>query len=92
MDNRVAEVALKSCAVAIAVGLLFAHRAQAAAATDLLIRATAASFKVGANGMYNVTVSNVGGAAHQLVIECFVNQDISFGRVLDETRALARVA
>ena len=67
MDNRGAGV-LRSYAVTIAASLLLVHGANAVAPTDLVIRATAASFRVGSNGTYSVTVSNVGAAATDTTI------------------------
>jgi len=54
-----ATVAIAACAVTV----LVASRTQAATPTDLVIRATASSFKVGTIGSYRITVSNNGSAA-----------------------------
>src|ERR1700687_488527 len=55
--------------VVVLIGaLLLARSAFGAAATDLVVRATAASFTVGVTGAYNVTVSHLGPASTDDVI------------------------
>lgn len=48
---------------ALVIALLFGHDARAAMSTDLVIRVTATSFRVGVTGVYTITVSNTGTAS-----------------------------
>ena len=60
--TRVLALAGAELVVVLVAALLWAPRAEAATPTDFAIRVTAISFRVGTNGTYTVTVSNLGPA------------------------------
>jgi len=72
----------KRLAMTTVTALLFSHNAMAAAPTDLSIsKTTSGAFTVGANGIYILTVSNVGSASTDAPITVMDNLPGSLGFV-----------